>query len=74
VAGGVVLPADPPRGLAAQLAGSLERGGVGDAGQEHLHRAGVEDDLPAVLAPALDKLGLAVRNSGDLDALAAGVG
>ncbi len=73
VAGAVVLAADPPGGLAAQLAGRLERGGVGDAGQVHLHRAGVEDDLAAVLSPAFDKLGLAVRHRDDLDALAAGV-
>ena len=52
---------------------ACERGGVGDAGQEHLHRAGVEDDLAAVVTPASGQLGLAVDDGDDLDALAAGV-
>ena len=73
VAGGVVLAADLPLGLPAQRAGRLQRRGVGDAGQEHLHRAGVEDDLAAVVAPAAGELGLAVDDGDDLDALAAGV-
>ena len=33
------------------VARRLQRGGVGDAGQEHLHRAGVEHDLAAMVAP-----------------------
>ena len=37
VAGGVVLAADLPGRLPAQGAGGLQGGGVGDAGQEHLH-------------------------------------
>ncbi len=59
---------------AAQVAGHLERGGVGDAGQPHLHPAGVQDDLAAVVAPAAAQLRLAVHDGDDLDALAAGVG
>ena len=73
VAGGVVLAADLPRRLPAQRARRLQRGDVGDAGQEHLHRGGVQDDLAAVLAPPLGELGLAVHDGDDLDALAAGV-
>ena len=73
VAGGVVLAADLPRRLPAQRARGLQRGDIGDAGQEHLHRARVEDDLAAVLAPAFGELGLAVDDGADLDALAAGV-
>ena len=74
VAGGVVLAADLPRGLPAQGAGHLQRAGGGDAGQEHLHRAGVHDDLAAVVTPAFGELGFAVRHRDDLDAFAAGVG
>ena len=73
VAGGVVLAADLPRGLAAQLGGRVEGGDVGDAGQEHLDRAGVQDDLAAVVAPAAGELGFAVHDGDDLDAFAAGV-
>src|SRR5712691_530114 len=73
VAGGVVLAADLPGGLAAQLGGRVERGDVGDAGQEHLDRAGVQDDLAAVVAPASGELGFAVHDGADLDAFAAGV-
>ena len=39
-----------------------KRGRVGDAGQEHLHRAGVQDDLAAVIAPSFGELGFAVHN------------
>ena len=73
VAGGVVLAADLPRRLPAQLGGRVEGRDVGDAGQEHLDRAGVEDDLAAVLAPPFGELGFAVHDGADLDALAAGV-
>ena len=73
VAGGVVLAADLPRRLPAQRGRRLQRAHVGDAGQEHLHRGGVEDDLAAVLAPPVGELGLAVHDRDDLDALAAGV-
>ena len=69
----VVLAADLPRGVAAQGAGRLQGGGVGDAGQERLDRGGVQDDLAAVVAPAAGELGLAVHDGDDLDALAAGV-
>jgi hypothetical protein len=68
----VVLAADLPRRLPAQRARRLQRGHVGDAGQEHLHRAGVEDDLAAVVTPAAGQLGLAVDDGDDLDAFAAG--
>ena len=64
----------PPGGVAAQLADAASRvRGVGDAGQEHLDRGGVQDDLLAVLAPPARQLRLAVRDGADLDALAAGV-
>jgi hypothetical protein len=69
VAGGVVLAADLPRRLAAEFGGRVEGGDVGDAGQEHLDRAGVEDDLAAVVAPAAGELGFAVHDGDDLDAL-----
>jgi hypothetical protein len=68
----VVLAADLPRGLAAEFGGRVEGGDVGDAGQEHLDRAGVQDDLAAVVAPAAGELGFAVDDGDDLDALAAG--
>ena len=74
MAGDVVLAAELPRRLPAQGAGGLQGGGVGDAGQEHLHRGGVQDDLPAVVAPAFGELGFAVHDGDHLDALAAGVG
>src|SRR4029078_1230542 len=51
VAGGVVLAGGLPGSLPAQRAGCLQGGDVGDAGQEHLDRARVEDDLPSVVAP-----------------------
>ena len=73
MAGGVVLAAELPRGLPAQRAGGLQGGDVGDAGQEHLHRGGVQDDLPSVVAPPVGQLGLAVHDGDDLDAFAAGV-
>src|SRR6266568_8085213 len=73
VAGGVVLAADLPRRLPAQRARRLQGGGVGDAGQENLHRAGVQDDLAAVLAPPFGELGLTVDDGADLDAFAARV-
>jgi len=73
VAGGVLLAADLPRRLAAQLGGRVQRRGVGDTGQEHLHRAGVQDDLAAVIAPAAGQLGLAVHDGDHLDSLAAGI-
>ena len=73
VAGGVVLAADLPRRLPAQRARRLQRGDVGDAGQEHLDRAGVEHDLAAVVAPPFGELSFAVHDGDDLDALAAGV-
>jgi hypothetical protein len=44
---------------------------VSVAGQEHLYRGGVHDDLPAVVLPASGELGLAVHDGADLDALAA---
>src|SRR5436190_19269129 len=47
VAGGVVLAADLPGSLAAQLGGRVQGGDVGNAGQEHLDRTGVQDDLAA---------------------------
>ena len=47
--------------------------GVGDAGQEHLDRAGVQDDLAAVFLPPPGELGFAVHHGDDLDAFAAGV-
>jgi hypothetical protein len=72
VAAGVLLAADLPGHLAAQLGGRVERGGVGDAGQVHLDRAGVQDDLAAVVAPAAGQLGFAVHDGDHLDALAAG--
>jgi hypothetical protein len=72
VAAGVLLAADIPGHLAAQLGGRVERGGVGDAGQVHLDRAGVQDDLAAVVAPAAGQLGFAVHDGDHLDALAAG--
>jgi hypothetical protein len=67
----VVLPVDLPARLPAQRAGGLQGGGVGDAGQEHLHRAGVPDNLAAVVLPPSRQLGLAMHNRDDLDALAA---
>ena len=73
VAGGVVLAADLPRRLPAQRARRLQRGDIGDAGQEHLHRGGVEHDLASVITPAVGELGLAVHDGDDLDAFAAGV-
>jgi hypothetical protein len=67
--------ADPlgERGLPAQLAGHLQRGGVGDAGQPHLDPAGVQDDLGTVAAPPGAQLRLPVRHGDELDALPAGV-
>ena len=73
VAAGVVLAADLPGRLPAQLGRRVQGGDVGDAGQEHLHRAGVQDDLAAVLAPPSGQLRLAVHHGDHLDALAAGV-
>jgi hypothetical protein len=73
VATGVLLAADLPRRLPAQLAGSVQGGDVGDAGQEHLHRGGVQDDLAAMLAPPSGQLRLTVDHRADLDALAAGI-
>src|SRR5262249_55949156 len=43
VAGGVVLAADLPRRLPAQRGRRLQRAHIGDGGQEHLDRAGVQD-------------------------------
>src|SRR5436305_89717 len=60
-------------GLAAQLRRGLQRGRVGDAGQERFNAGGVQDDLLAVVLPAGGQLRLAVRDGDDLDALAAGV-
>ena len=73
VPGGVTLAAYSPGRLPAQRARRFQRGGVGDAGQEHLDRGGVQDDLAAVIAPASGELGFAVHDGADLDALAAGV-
>ena len=71
VPGGVIVATELPRRLAAQRARGLQRARVGDAGQEHFYRAGVQDDLAAVIAPPVGQLCFAVHNSGDLDALAA---
>src|ERR1019366_4776413 len=49
VAGSEVLAVDLPRRLPAQLGRGVQGGDVGDAGQEHLDRGGVQDDLAAVV-------------------------
>ena len=74
VAGVPVLAVLFQRGLTAQVGGHAQRVGVGDAGEQHLNRAGVEDDSGAVCVPPGSELGFAVRDWHELDALAARVG
>jgi hypothetical protein len=69
----VVVAADLPGRLAAQLGRGVQGRGVGDAGQEDLDAAGVEDDLAAVVAPPGGELSFAVRHRDDFDSLAAGI-
>ncbi len=72
---GVVLLAALAGGHGAgQLAGHLQRLGIGQAGQDHLGAAGVQDGACPVPAPPGPQLGSAVHHRHDLDAAAPGVG
>src|ERR1017187_7287872 len=73
-------PARPPRAVPIspalfwrELVKRLGPGDVGDAGQEHLDRGGVQDDLAAVVPPPAGQLGFAVHGGHHLDPFAAGV-